>query len=195
MEEIKEKKQEVRKDIEKKFSSLSEDEIANKNKAIEQRLFEFANFLEARIVLFYVGANCEVATQNIIKKGYEYNKIIVIPVFNQANNKFKLLKVDNIDTDMAEGPYGIKEPDPKKCKIVPIECIDIAIIPGIAMDEKGGRIGPGNGLYDRLIPELPVTTRKVGLAVEDQIIPQVPMESHDKYVDIVITEKRVIYKI
>ena len=78
---------------------------------------------------------------------------------------------------------------------MPLDCLDIAIIPGIAMDEKGGRIGSGKGYYDQLIPELPVTTRKVGLVFEDQILPMVPMESHDKYVDIIITEDRIIYKI
>jgi 5-formyltetrahydrofolate cyclo-ligase len=87
------------------------------------------------------------------------------------------------------------EPDSSKCKIVPIEFIDIAIIPGFAFDEKGGRIGSGDGLYDRLIPILPVTTRKVGLAYESQIVQHVPMESHDKHVDIIITENRIIYKI
>ena len=76
-----------------------------------------------------------------------------------------------------------------------IERIDIAIVPGVALDEKGGRIGSGEGFYDRLIPKLPVTTRKVSLAFECQIVQQVPMESHDKYVDIIITEKRIIYKI
>ena len=78
---------------------------------------------------------------------------------------------------------------------MPIECIDIAIIPGVAFDEKGGRIGTGSGYYDRLIPKLSITTRKVALAFEDQIISQIQMESHDKYVDIIITEKRIIYKI
>ena len=195
MEEIKEKKRELRKNIGKKIAVLSEDEVTKKNTAIEQRLFEFANFLEARIVLFYINIGGEVATTNLIKKSYEYNKIVVLPVFNPSNNTFRLMKVDNIATDMVEGPRKVMEPNPKKCKVVPIECIDIAIIPGIAMDEKGGRIGPGDGFYDRLIPELPVTTRKVGLAIENQIIPQIPMESHDKYVDIVITEERVIYKI
>ena len=86
-------------------------------------------------------------------------------------------------------------PDASRCKNVPIESIDIAIIPGVALDEKGGRVGTGDGYYDRLIPKLPVTTRKVALAFEGQIISQVPMESHDKHVDIIITEKRTIYKI
>ena len=63
------------------------------------------------------------------------------------------------------------------------------------MDEKGSRIGSGNGYYDRLIPDLPITTRKVGLIFEDQILAGVPMESHDKQLDIIITEERIIYKI
>ena len=73
--------------------------------------------------------------------------------------------------------------------------ISIAIVPGIAMDEKGGRIGSGEGYYDRLIPNLAITTRKVALAFEEQIIQQIPIESHDKHVDIIITDKRIIYKI
>lgn len=68
-------------------------------------------------------------------------------------------------------------------------------MPGIAFDEKGGRLGSGEGYYDRLVPKLSITTRKVALAFECQIIQQVPMESHDKHVDIIITEERTIYKI
>ena len=56
-------------------------------------------------------------------------------------------------------------------------------------------MGYGEGYYDRLMPRLPITTRKVALAFECQLVSQVPMEPHDKYVDIVITEDRVIYKI
>ena len=76
-----------------------------------------------------------------------------------------------------------------------MECIDIAIIPSVAVDEKGGRLGAGDGHYDRLIPQLPITTRKVSLTLEDQVVTQIPAESHDKHVDIIITNKRTIYKI
>jgi 5-formyltetrahydrofolate cyclo-ligase len=105
------------------------------------------------------------------------------------------MKIDNVDTDLTLGPRGILEPDFSRCNVVPIECIDIAIIPGIAFDEKGGRIGSGDGYYDRLIPNLSITTRKVALSFEDQIVPQIQMEAQDKYVDIIITDKRIIYKI
>ena len=195
MDEVREKKQEIRNEITAFFSSLADDVLAANTRVIENRLFEFANFLESKIVLLYVNAENEVATQNIIKRAYEFSKIVVLPAFNPAKATMKLMKVDNPDKDLVTGPRGILEPDPARCKRVPLDCIDIAIVPGVAMDEKGGRIGSGDGYYDRIIPDLPMTTRKVGLVFEGQLMPQVPMESHDKHVDIIITEKRVIYKI
>jgi 5-formyltetrahydrofolate cyclo-ligase len=195
MEEIREKKQEIRDEVAEKMNAIASDEVLAKSKAIENRLFEFANFLEARIAMLYTPVAHEVDTLAIIKRSYMYNKIIVLPAFDLQTNTITLLKVDDADKDLIQGPRGNLEPDPKRCKPVPYDCLDIAIIPGIAMDEKGGRIGTGSGNYDRLIPDLPATTRKVGLVFEDQIMPLIPMESHDKYVDIVITEDRIIYKI
>jgi len=195
MEDVQERKREIRSDIAKTLEELSEVELNEKTTKIENRFFEFANFLEAKIALLYINSSCEVATRDIIKRCYTYNKIVVLPAFDIEKFQMTLMKIDNIDTGLKPGPRGILEPDKSKCKVVPIESIDIAIVPGIAFDEKGGRIGSGEGYYDRLIPKLTITTRKVSLSLENQIVQQIPMESHDKYVDIIITEKRTIYKI
>ena len=195
MEEIQLKKSEVREETAKKIAALPTKEISEKTKAIETRLFDFANFLESKIALMYVHNNGEVKTDYILRRTFDYVNIVVLPAFNTENFDMTLLKVDNLDKDLHQGPRGILEPDETRCKVVPIERIDIAIIPAIALDEKGGRIGSGEGYYDRLIPRLAITTRKVALALEQQIVPQIPIESHDKHVDIIITEDRVIYKI
>ena len=195
MEEIQIAKSQIREEIAQKFAALSAKEIAEKTKAIENRLFDFANFLESKITLLYVNNKHEVLTGNILKRAYIYNKIVVLPVYNTENFEMELKKVDNLEKDLNPGPRDILQPDESRCKVVPIDKIDIAIIPAVALDEKGGRIGSGKGYYDRLIPRLAITTRKVALAFEAQIIPQVPIESHDKHVDIIITENRVIYKI
>ena len=195
MEEIREKKLEIRNEMIRMITECSPDTLTAKTKAIEERLFEFANFLEARIALLYMPVTPEVDTREIIRRSYMYSKIVVLPAFDPESLRMTLMKVDDPEKDLVEGPRGNLEPSAKRCKVVPIDCIDIAIIPGLAMDEKGGRLGSGKGYYDRLIPDLPITTRKVGLVFEDQIIPVVPMESNDKHVDIVITEKRIIYKI
>ncbi len=195
MEETLKTKAEIRNDIAAVINALSDSEIKEKTKEIENRLFEFANFLESKIALLYINNSCEVISLDIIKRCFSLYKIVVLPSPNTSQYEMKLMKIDDIGQDLRLGVEGILEPDADRCKTVPIESIDIAIIPGIAFDEKGGRIGSGDGYYDRLIPKLPITTRKVALSFESQIIQQVPVESHDRHVDIIITEKRIIYKI
>ncbi|MFZ1957037.1 MAG: 5-formyltetrahydrofolate cyclo-ligase [Desulfobacterales bacterium] len=195
MEEIQKTKADIRKEIAATIGRLSVDELAEKTSLIENRLFDFANFLEAKIALLYIENPNEVKSAEIIRRTFDQNKIVVLPLVKTDTKKFKLFKIDDFAKDLKPGQNGILQPDPGRCRTVPIDCIDIAIIPGVAFDEKGGRLGSGDGYYDRLIPHLPVTTRKVALALYYQIIPQVPIDSHDKHVDIIITDKRIIYKI
>ena len=195
MDEIKTAKEQIRKEIANALNGFTEKQRAEKTRAIESKLFEFANFLEARIVLLYIDGENEVRTKNIIKRAYAFQKIVVLPAFDSGRFKVTTLKVDHPDKDLLPGPRGVAQPNPARCKPVPLQKIDIAIIPGVAFDEKGARIGSGHGYYDRFIPDLPATTRKVALALEEQMIPLVPTESHDKHVDIIITDKRIIYKI
>ncbi|RTZ96311.1 MAG: 5-formyltetrahydrofolate cyclo-ligase [Deltaproteobacteria bacterium] len=195
MEEGQLSKTDIRENVAEIINQTPPEELALKYHKIQAQLFEFANFLESRIVLLFIDKPGEVKSRDIVAQAYHYNKIIVLPAFDPETCGMRLLKVDDPKRDLKKGPRGILEPDPGKCNEVPIECIDIAVIPGIAFDEKGGRIGSGEGYYDRLIPKLAITTRKVALSLEAQLVPLVPMESHDRYVDIIISEDRVIYKI
>ena len=195
MEDAQKTKAEIRNEMAAQIGKLSAAELKEKTKEIENRLFEFANFLESKIVLLYVSGANEVRSESVIRRAFDHNKIVVLPRANNGSKQISLYKIDEYPKAMQSGNSGKLEPNPDKCRKVPIDCIDIAIIPGVAFDEKGGRVGPGDGFYDRLIPHLPITTRKVALALDHQVLVQVPTESHDKQVDIIITEKRIIYKI
>jgi 5-formyltetrahydrofolate cyclo-ligase len=195
MEEVQESKDDIRNRVVTAIQALSVEELAEKTSKIGNRLFEFANFLESNISLLYMPQKFAVDTTRIIQRCFDYRKIVVLPAFNTEKHLMQLFKVDEFEADMTLGPRDILEPESERCKAIPIERIDIAIIPGVALDEKGGRIGSGEGYYDRFIGKLPITTRKVALSLECQIVQQVPMESHDKFMDILITEDRIIYKI
>jgi 5-formyltetrahydrofolate cyclo-ligase len=196
MDEIREKKASIRDEAVRMIRAFTEAELRERIQKIEAQLFDFANFIESSIPLLYLPKGVEVPTENIIRMAFEHNKIVVLPAFHRDRKTMSPLKVDDFDRDLKDsGPRGVPEPDPKRCKKVPIDRIDIAIVPGVAFDEKGGRIGTGTGYYDRLIPKLAQTTRKVALAFDDTVHAQIPMESHDKFVDIIVTDKRVIYKI
>lgn len=192
---LKEKKGEIRKSVLAKRNALKKKEHTKKSKQIMERLFDFANFLEAKTVLFYLHSKSEVATDDMIEKAIAHKKAVTVPLVDPTEKDIVPYKIEDLERDVAPGYQGIREPIVQQCKQVPVEYINLAIIPGIAFDERGGRIGHGTGFYDKLIPKLDATTRKVALAFECQIVPQIPMEPHDRYIDIIITERRTIYKI
>ncbi len=195
MEDLKARKYEIRRSTVARRDALSKNQRAEKSAAIMKRLFEFANFLESKIVLFYLSHKSEVDTEPMIHKALALEKIIALPLIDGEKREIIPLKIDNLDRDTQPGYRGIREPISRRCKQIPVQQVNLAIIPGIAFDERGGRIGYGTGFYDRFIPNLDITTRKVALAFECQIVPQIPMEPHDRYTDIIITEKRIVYKI
>ncbi len=181
--------------VAQRLESLSEEELAEKYNKIEFKLFEFANFMESQLVFMYTPAANEIPTQSIIKKALQIEKGICLPVFTDAKNAINLYKISNYDKDLVTGENDILEPNTEKCKKISLDEVDIAIIPGLAFDDKGGRIGFGNNFYTKLITKLPETCRKVSLAYEEQIVDQIQMESRKFTVDIIITDQRVIYKI
>ncbi len=195
MEDLKLKKLELRSAVYKRCEAFTRDAYKEKCAAITERVLDFANFQEAKTVLLYTNLKKEVDTREIVREAVDLGKSVLLPVLHPKTFELISFKLEEPDKDMRKGAGERLEPDPRKHKVVSLDFIDLAIIPGAVFDERGGRIGYGRGSYDRLIPQLPVTTRKVALAFEAQLVSQVPMEAHDRFVDIIITEKRVIYKI
>lgn len=181
--------------VAKRLENFAKEELFEKYQKIEDKLFEFANFMEAHLAFLYSPISNEIPTERIIKKALQIEKGIALPVFTYAKNAINLYKINNYDKDLVNSANDILEPDIEKCKKIPLEDIDIAIIPGLAFDDKGGRIGFGSNFYNKLITKLPETCRKVSLAYEEQIVDQIQMESRKFTVDIIITDKRIIYKI
>jgi 5-formyltetrahydrofolate cyclo-ligase len=201
MEEMKQTKNSVLNQVSERLGALTQETLSEKYTGIENKLFEFANFMEAQLAFLATSIRTEIPmegiipTEAIIRKALDIEKGIVLPVFTDAKNSILLYKISDYDKDLLINDNGVLEPDPEKCKKISLDDIDIAIIPGLAFDDKGGRIGFGNNYYSKLITKLPETCRKVSLAYEEQIVDQIIMESRKFTVDIIITDKRVIYKI
>ncbi len=181
--------------VAERLKNLTKEELNTKYGKIEHRLFEFANFMEAQLAFLYTPVSNEIPTEGIIKKALQIEKGIALPVFTDAKNAINLYKISSYSKDLVRNANDTLEPDIERCKKVSLDEINIAVIPGLAFDDKGGRIGFGNNFYNKLIIRLPETCRKVALAYEEQIVDQIQMESRKYTVDIIITDQRVIYKI
>ncbi|MBF0376692.1 MAG: 5-formyltetrahydrofolate cyclo-ligase [Desulfamplus sp.] len=195
MNETKISKQSIVNEVLERVAVLTPDEIAAKQKAVESNFLTFANFLEADLVLLYLPRSSELPTETIIKTSLEVKKGIVLPAYSESRHSITLLRINNYDSDIIKTESDILEPNPNTCKKIPLDMIDVALIPGLAFDEKGGRVGFGDGFYNRLISKLPETTRKLAIAFEEQLVDHIQMESRKYNLDIIITDKRTIFKI
>lgn len=195
MDDIKQNKIRIRQNTIEMLENMPEEERLERTRLITDKLVQFANVIEAQVVLLFFDRKYDIDMAPVILYCLENAKTVLLPVFDPPKHKARLFRINEPRRDLTKGISGMIEPNPNRCKEIPFDHVDIAILPGLAFDEKGGRLGYGEGRYDRMMGRFPITTRKLAVAFENKIISHVPMESHDRYVDIILTDQRTIYKI
>lgn len=169
-----------------KRKRLSLKQKKQKDLRIWKKLLNFKLFRKAGKVLFYISKSSEVDTRKIIQEsGFRLQKHIIAP--KVAGRKLKLFEITCFK-DVGKGAFGILEPK-KHCKKINPQDIDLAIVPGIAFDKKGHRIGYGKGYFDRLLRKM--KCKKIGLAYDFQIVDKIPKTAYDIPVDFIITDKKI----
>jgi 5-formyltetrahydrofolate cyclo-ligase len=184
-------KKSLRRHLIKKRKNLSKNFVFENSKTIEEKLFGLVEFKQASTILFYVSYNNEVNTHQMIKKCLNNGKNVIVPISKKEDRSLILSKLNNWD-DLKKGSYGILEPENDKIQEVPIDKIDLIIVPGVGFDESGSRIGHGKGYYDNLLKKSK-NILCIGLAFEAQIEKYIPAERQDKPVNKIVTEKRIIH--
>ncbi|PFA62387.1 5-formyltetrahydrofolate cyclo-ligase [Bacillus sp. AFS015802] len=167
------------------------DHIAFQQKCfeIEQRLFHSPEWKGSRTIAITVSNPPEVNTWNIIKRGWEEGKTVVVP--KCLPQKRQLIFYELCDFQQLEQSYfNLYEPDSEKTTTVRNDCIELMIVPGLAYTIRGYRLGFGGGYYDRLLSAFSGTV--LSLAFEEQIVDSLPIESFDMRVSTILTEKRRI---
>ena len=188
-------KNEIRKNIYKKRLSLSKEEIKNKSKQILLNLSKTKEYLNSSNIMFYVATKSEVQTEEIIKTSIKIDKNIFVPIILRDRIDLVTSKLIDFDRDLKMGKKGILEPKQEYYRLFPLENIDLVILPGIAFDLKGNRIGRGLGYYDNFLSKVKSSTRLIALAFEIQLVKKVPANKYDIPVHKIITEKRIINSI
>jgi len=166
----------------------SKNQILKKSETITELLIQHLLFKKKNNILFYVSYNGEVHTHQLIKKSL-VSKNVYVPISETETHSLQISRLEDWD-ELIPGTYGILEPIKEKKRVHPITILDLIIVPGVAFDEKGHRLGQGGGYYDWLLSN--TNTPTIALAFESQIIDSIPLESHDQQVDVIITEKRII---
>ena len=162
------------------------------SRLIVARFMDLPEYAAARTVMFYVDVRSEVRTRNDLANALLSGKRIVVPYC--VDGELELFHLESMD-ELELGMYRILEPraDLRSVpeKRIDVEELDLIMVPGVGFDRRGGRTGHGKGYYDKLLEHARLDTPLVALAFECQLFPEIPMQSHDMFMDKVVTEAAV----
>jgi len=150
-------------------------------------------YQQADTVMWYLHCRSEVRTLNFLIAALESSKNCVIPyctIDQKGQKKLGLWLLENL-SELIPGTWGILEPPQSTWgkKEVSPEQLDLVMVPGVAFDRQGGRLGNGAGYYDRLLQEVRPDTELTAVCYESQICDKIIMEKHDVYIDTILTEQ------
>lgn len=162
------------------------------SQAIGDTLRARPEYRRATAVMSYVGVRDEVRTLPALEAILAEGKTLAVPYCD--GDRLGLFRLEDLG-ELVEGYFGLLEPPAelrgRSDRQLEVARLNLVLVPGVAFDRQGGRLGHGRGYYDRLLAQLPQETVTVGLAFECQLVPTVPTMAHDVALDLVITEQAV----
>jgi 5-formyltetrahydrofolate cyclo-ligase len=177
----------IREKLKERRKSLSEIDRERKSHKAYEKLIALEEMKNAKKVLVYISTGEELVTHFMVRRFLEMDMTVYVP--KTEPDSIIACRLDHWD-DLEFGYQDILEPK-EVIEIIHPKEIDLILVPAVAFTKKGERIGMGSGYYDRFLAR--TDAFKVGLAYEDQIIDEIPVEDHDIHMDIVITDEN-IYK-
>ncbi|MGE5191647.1 MAG: 5-formyltetrahydrofolate cyclo-ligase [Deltaproteobacteria bacterium] len=163
------------------------------SRVICEKFVSLPEYAAARTVMFYVDVRTEVRTRDYLATALTHGKRIVVPWCNDRG-ELELFWLKSMD-DLAIGMYKILEPKPDLRNLpdrqVPVAELDLIMVPGVAFTREGARMGHGKGYYDKLLEHARPDAPLVALAFECQLFPEIPTQSHDVFMDKIITETAI----
>lgn len=184
-------KKAMRKMILAKIKNISEQDIKISNCKILNNILQLDVYTTAHTIFVYISVAYEVDTYRLISHALENGKRIVIPRCERGGimDAVQLTSVNDLVPDR----FGIPSAPSDSAIISPDE-IDLIVVPAVAFDKYGNRLGRGGGYYDRYLARLPKYVSTVGVCREIQMVDDIDMDKHDHDVDIVVTELKVYSK-
>jgi len=188
-------KQQIRQEMRKKILETDPAFFAKYSPSVITKLQNIDCVNKARTIGCYLSLEKEVNTRDFLLSCYERKVKTSVPAFNSALNKYLWAEYDPMKSTIL-GPFKIPQPDCIR-EIDPKD-IDIFIVPGIAFDFAGNRLGHGGGFFDRLLKGIREEKNKkkeifiIGLTFNFQLVRKIPVEEQDIKMDFIVTEKEVI---
>ncbi len=171
----------------RRLKQQKEDDQRRRSKAIWRKLYRLKAFRRAHTVCCYVALPYEVQTWGLIEEMLSRGKRVVVPVTQPRTKRLRLSEVRDPAAELSRRVLGVLEPAPTALRPVPVQKVDLVLVPGLAFDRRGHRLGHGHGYFDRFLARIPKATPTVGLAFRFQLLDRLPTAAHDYAVQAIVT--------
>jgi 5-formyltetrahydrofolate cyclo-ligase len=180
----------IRKDMKATLASLPAEEIVIRSRMACEHVSGSAEFRSAGAIMGYMPIPGEVDCLPLALSAWQAGKTFLVPRVSWDQRRMLAVRIDSLDDDLHEARYGIREP--VRGEPWPIEDIDLIIVPALAYDRSGNRLGRGGGFYDRFLADPHFGAITCGLAFAEQVMPELPSERHDRPVDMLATDTELL---
>jgi 5-formyltetrahydrofolate cyclo-ligase len=143
----------------------------------------------ARTVLFFAPMPDELDLWPVLELSLALGTACALPFFDAERKTYGAKEIKNLATDIVTGKFGVREPV-STCAEIPLDKFDLVLVPGLAFDLQGNRLGRGRGFYDRLLEK--ASGVKCGVGYDFQLLEKIPAESHDAKVNFILIPARCV---
>lgn len=186
-------KQAIRKHIRSLREQLPADIRAAHSAAITGRLLQLPEYRQAETVLGYMNFGAECASELFAAQALADGKRLLLPKVNHHTNHLDLYFVEDFESQLAQGLWGIREPIVECCeRLGALNEVEFALLPGVAFTREGARLGYGGGFYDKLLAGMTHRPALVAAAFALQLVEHLPQEATDIKVGCIVTERETI---
>lgn len=184
------RKKRIRQEIRARVAALDSGYCQQADQAIAETLFQTREYQDVGSICCYVGTGREIDTAPILLDAWKRGKTVGVPRC-VGKGEMEVCQISSME-DLEPGSYGIPEPG-RHCRILSPEDLELIIVPCLACTKKGVRLGYGGGYYDRYLTRTRTDAAKIALCRERILCEEIPQESHDIPMDLVIMENSVIF--
>ena len=185
-------KTQIRTEMRTLLKNMPPEERRQRSLAACELLAGTREFRSAQMIMLFLSMPSETETTSLALKAWQEGKSIAVPRVDWESRRMDPLEIRSLDTGLQTVAQGYRQPI--EGTVVPLDLIDIVVIPGLAFDRKGFRVGRGRGFYDRFLAQQDFQGVRCAMCFHEQILnEEIPREPHDIPMDLIVTDKEIIH--
>ncbi len=176
----------LREELAAKRKALTPEMIDSRGLKVQARFLATHYYAKARTVALYAPIRGEVPTRDILTAALADGKVVCYPL-SHVHGRILSFRAISSEGQLEPGRLGVREPT-NASELIPVEEIDLFVVPGLGFSREGARLGRGGGYYDATLKAAAARSRRVGLAFSEQLLGTLPTQPEDVAMDLVVTE-------